>query len=49
VTHVRENAAVAANKIKPVIDRAFGFDEVRAAHRHMESGRHFGKIVVRVA
>jgi NADPH:quinone reductase-like Zn-dependent oxidoreductase len=43
------NAAIAANKIKPVIDRVFGFDEVRAAYRHMEACGHFGKIVVRVA
>jgi len=43
------NAAIAANKIKPVIDRVFGFDEVRAAYRHMEARGHFGKIVVRVA
>jgi NADPH:quinone reductase-like Zn-dependent oxidoreductase len=43
------NAAIAANKIKPVIDRVFGFDEVRPAYRHMEARGHFGKIVVRVA
>jgi NADPH:quinone reductase-like Zn-dependent oxidoreductase len=43
------NAAIAANQLKPVIDRAFGFDEVRAAYKYMESGAHFGKIVIRVA
>jgi NADPH:quinone reductase-like Zn-dependent oxidoreductase len=43
------NAAIAASKIKPVIDRVFGFDDVHAAYRHMEAGAHFGKIVVRVA
>ena len=43
------NAAIAANNIKPVIDHMFGFDEVRAAYRHMEAGGHFGEIVVRVA
>jgi NADPH:quinone reductase-like Zn-dependent oxidoreductase len=43
------NAAVAANKIKPVIDRVFGFDEVQAAYQRMAAGAHFGKIVVRVA
>jgi NADPH:quinone reductase-like Zn-dependent oxidoreductase len=43
------NAAIAANQLKPVIDRVFGFDEVRAAYKHMESGAHFGKIVIRVA
>jgi NADPH:quinone reductase-like Zn-dependent oxidoreductase len=43
------NAAIAANQLKPVIDRVFGFDEVHAAYKHMESGAHFGKIVIRVA
>ncbi len=42
------NAAIAANKIKPVIDRVFGFDEVQSAYKHMASGAHFGKIVIRV-
>jgi NADPH:quinone reductase-like Zn-dependent oxidoreductase len=42
------NAAIAANGIKPVIDRVFGFEEVPAAFRHMEAGAHFGKIVIRV-
>jgi NADPH:quinone reductase-like Zn-dependent oxidoreductase len=43
------NAAITANKIKPVIDRVFGFDETKAAYRHMASGAHFGKIVIRVS
>jgi NADPH:quinone reductase-like Zn-dependent oxidoreductase len=43
------NAAIAANRIKPVIDREFGFDEVRAAFKHLAAGAHFGKIVIRVA
>jgi NADPH:quinone reductase-like Zn-dependent oxidoreductase len=32
--------------IQPVIDRAFPFEELPAALRHMEAGAHFGKIVV---
>lgn len=36
--------AVAANDIRPVIDRAFPFDEAPAAYRHFESARHFGKV-----
>jgi NADPH:quinone reductase-like Zn-dependent oxidoreductase len=43
------NAAIAVNKIKPVIDRVFGFDEAPAAYKHMASGAHFGKIVIRVS
>ena len=42
------NRAVACQKMRPVIDRTFGFDEVVAALKHMESGSHFGKIVVKV-
>jgi NADPH:quinone reductase-like Zn-dependent oxidoreductase len=34
--------------ISPVIDRVFVFDEMVEAHRHLESGRQFGKIVVSV-
>jgi NADPH:quinone reductase-like Zn-dependent oxidoreductase len=43
------NRAIAANGIKPVIDKVFGFDAVQAAYKHMASGAHFGKIVIRVA
>jgi NADPH:quinone reductase-like Zn-dependent oxidoreductase len=43
------NRAIAANGIKPVIDKVFGFDEVLAAYKHMASSAHFGKIVIRVA
>jgi NADPH:quinone reductase-like Zn-dependent oxidoreductase len=43
------NAAIAANRIRPAIDRVFGFDEVKAAYNHMAAGAHFGKIVIRVA
>ncbi|MBX9823413.1 MAG: NAD(P)-dependent alcohol dehydrogenase [Xanthobacteraceae bacterium] len=42
------NRAIAASKVKPVIDKLFGFDEVKAAYNHMAAGAHFGKIVIRV-
>jgi NADPH:quinone reductase-like Zn-dependent oxidoreductase len=42
------NRAIAANRVKPVIDRTFPFDQTREALRYMESARHFGKIVIRV-
>ena len=42
------NRAFELNETRPVIDRAFGFDEFPAALRHLESGAHFGKVVVRV-
>jgi NADPH:quinone reductase-like Zn-dependent oxidoreductase len=34
--------------IKPVVDRVFTFDQARDAYRHMESGSHFGKVVIAV-
>jgi len=43
------NRAIAAHKLKPVIDRTFAFNRVGEALRHMESAQHFGKIVIRVA
>jgi NADPH:quinone reductase-like Zn-dependent oxidoreductase len=33
---------------KPVIDRTFDFDQANEAFQHMESGSHFGKVVIRV-
>lgn len=38
--------AIEANDIEPVVDRVFGFDEVREAYRYLESGAHQGKVVV---
>ncbi len=40
------NVALTQHKIHPVIDKVFGYDQVQAALKHMESGSHFGKIVV---
>ena len=34
--------------LKPVVDRVFALDEVRAAHEYMEQNQNFGKIVLRV-
>ena len=34
--------------VKPVIDRVFPFGQAQAAYRHMESGAHFGKVVIDV-
>jgi NADPH:quinone reductase-like Zn-dependent oxidoreductase len=42
----RMNAAIAANNLKPVIDRVFPLANFRAAFEHMQHGSHFGKIVL---
>jgi NADPH:quinone reductase-like Zn-dependent oxidoreductase len=38
----------AQGRIAPVIDRVFPLAEAAAAHRRMEAGEHFGKIVLSV-
>ena len=43
------NRAMAAARLKPVIDKVFPFDQAREAFRYVESGAHFGKVVIRVS
>jgi NADPH:quinone reductase-like Zn-dependent oxidoreductase len=40
------NRAIALHKMRPVIDRVFPFAEAAAALKHLESGAHFGKVVI---
>lgn len=40
------NRAIAANRLHPVIDRVFSFDQATQALHHMQSAQHFGKIVI---
>jgi len=40
------NRAIAANGMKPVIDKVFPFAETHAAYRHLQSAAHFGKVVI---
>jgi len=42
------NRLIVGEGVKPVIDRVFPFAEAAEAFRHLESGAHFGKVVVRV-
>jgi NADPH:quinone reductase-like Zn-dependent oxidoreductase len=37
-----------AHRIRPLVDRVFRFENAVAAFRHMEAGRHMGKVVVAV-
>lgn len=41
------NRAIEVNRLRPVIDRTFPFEEAREALKYMESGSHFGKIVLK--
>ena len=37
------------NKIKPSVDKVFPFEQALDAIKHMESGSHFGKVVIKVS
>jgi NADPH:quinone reductase-like Zn-dependent oxidoreductase len=43
------NEAIEKAKLHPVVARVFALEQAREAFQHMESGSHFGKIVIRVA
>ncbi|PTY08749.1 NAD(P)-dependent alcohol dehydrogenase [Opitutaceae bacterium EW11] len=45
---VEMNRAFALARLQPAIDRVFSWEETKEAFHHMGSGRHFGKIVIRV-
>ena len=40
------NAAISLNGLKPVVDRVIPFSEAKQAYELLESGKHFGKIVI---
>lgn len=42
------NRLISQNHIAPVIDKTFAFEETKDALKYMESGVHFGKIVVTI-
>jgi NADPH:quinone reductase-like Zn-dependent oxidoreductase len=42
------NRLICQHNLKPVVDKVFEFGEAREALNYMESGSHFGKIVVKI-
>ena len=40
--------AIAAGRIRPVVDKVYPFDQLAAAKAYMESNRHLGKIVLAI-
>ena len=40
--------AMSVSQMHPVIDRVFAFEDAREAMQYMESGAHFGKVVIKV-
>ena len=44
--HERMVAAIEASGLEPVIDRVYGFGQLREAFEHLVAGRHFGKLAI---
>ena len=42
------NRAIEVAKLKPVVDRVFDFGEARQAMEYMQTGAHFGKVVINI-
>lgn len=42
------NRAIEVAKLKPVVDRVFDFGEAREAMKYMQTGAHFGKVVISI-
>ena len=40
--------AIAVNKLKPVVDKIFDFENAQEAYKHQLAGKHFGKVVIRI-
>jgi NADPH:quinone reductase-like Zn-dependent oxidoreductase len=43
------NRLICQHDLKPVIDKTFAFEETQQALEYMESGSHFGKIVIKIS
>jgi len=43
------NDAISINRLKPVVDKVFGFSEAADAYAYELAGKHFGKVVIRIA
>ena len=44
----RKKAWRVTHRLRPVVDRVFPLEEAREAMQYMQSGAHFGKVVIRV-
>jgi len=40
--------AIDLAKLEPAVDKVFGFNEAREAMQYMQSGAHFGKVVIKI-
>jgi NADPH:quinone reductase-like Zn-dependent oxidoreductase len=42
------NRAIVQHKLRPVVERVFPFHEAKEAYAYLESGAHFGKVVIQI-
>ncbi len=42
------NKAIETNKVRPIIDKVFRFDEAKEALYYLERASHFGKVVIKI-
>ena len=40
--------AIDVNRLKPVIDRSFGLDQITAAFEYYQTQSHFGKVAIAI-
>ncbi|WP_346729031.1 zinc-binding dehydrogenase [Lederbergia citrea] len=38
----------ANNKLRPIVDQVFPFNQIQQAHEHMENNKNIGKIILKV-
>lgn len=43
------NRLISANNVKPVVDKVFSFEQAKEAYEYLESQKHVGKVVIKVA
>jgi NADPH:quinone reductase-like Zn-dependent oxidoreductase len=42
------NRAITVAKLKPAVDKVYPIDDAVAAYQEFATGRHFGKVVIRI-
>ncbi|KAI0689391.1 NAD-P-binding protein [Cytidiella melzeri] len=43
------NRLIVARQIKPIVDKVFSFEQAESAYKYLESQKHVGKVVIKVA
>ncbi len=42
------NRAITTARLNPIVDKVFPMEEAQDAYRYLKSGKHFGKVVIRI-